>query len=619
MSERTKALYEQRASLCGQGSKEQFDCVQKAIKESSLQDFESWVQEWAENISKAESVGDTRGIYKGVNALARRKSKPPSNLNTDKDGNILQGAEEVASTWYQFLKAKFAATPAEDDRPDMEPLPCTQGKYELSEAHFKLGLKKMHTGKATGPDQIPVKIFKGSTVCQALLCELIQKIWREEEVPVEFARASFVMLFKNKGSSNDPKKYRCIGLLSHAYKVLNQCLLRQLEQETESFLSEWQAGFRKARGCRDNVLTLRTIYDEMLELGETMYVTFIEYSAVFDSVSHKFIDRALKEAGASAKSRALFRAIYAAASATTKVQSTDGSTVMSAPFPINRGVIQGDITSPLYFILALELILRKHDNISGKGVQLGGKTVDTLGYADDAALLDNDKGVSSTRVTSIATGSRQDADMEISIEKIEVMQVTEQGRTDPATTEELKNVCKYTCPHAGCSRVFLNAHGCKCHAGKCRYKNFHAVDKLLQVRGEVGSADREFLVRWQGYGPEDDSWEPRRHIHPDLINEYLHANNLYDHDWPGKRYPWCDRPCKNAHGVKIHMRWWCNFKPDEQRFEGTCAQKKLISIKLEEDQKLKPHVTCEGVELKNVLNFQIWAPYFQQMEATCPM
>lgn len=86
-------LYERRTKLCRQGSQEQFDAVQKAIKESSLQDFERWVQEWSDKISKAESVvGDTRGIYKGVNSLARKKSKPPANLNTDKDGNMLQGA-----------------------------------------------------------------------------------------------------------------------------------------------------------------------------------------------------------------------------------------------------------------------------------------------------------------------------------------------------------------------------------------------------------------------------------------------------------------------------------------------------------------------------------------------
>ena len=40
-----------------------------------------------------------------------------------------------------------------------------------------------------------------------------------------------------------------------------------------------------------------------------MAVTFIDYSAAFDSVSHRFIDEMLAKAGASNKLRAMFRAV----------------------------------------------------------------------------------------------------------------------------------------------------------------------------------------------------------------------------------------------------------------------------------------------------------------------
>ena len=63
------------------------------------------------------------------------------------------------------------------------------------------------------------------------------------------------------------------------------------------------------------------------------------------------------------------------------------------------------------------------------------------------------------------------------------------------------------------------------------------MEKILGMRGETGSPNRKFLIRWKGYGPEHDQCEPRRNIHPDLIKEYLHANNLYDHEWPGERCP----------------------------------------------------------------------------------
>ena len=113
----------------------------------------------------------------------------------------------------------------------------------------------MENNKACGPDGIPVELYKHSKPCCGMLRHLLQKIWLREDVPDDFAKATFVMLFKNKGSSNDPTKYRCIGLLSHAFKVFQQCLLEQIEEETKGFLSDWQAGFRKQRGCRITYLS----------------------------------------------------------------------------------------------------------------------------------------------------------------------------------------------------------------------------------------------------------------------------------------------------------------------------------------------------------------------------
>ena len=66
-------------------------------------------------------------------------------------------------------------------------------------------------------------------------------------------------------------------------------------------------------------------------------------------------------------------------------------------------------------MLALELILRQHDTHREKGVIFGGECVHTLGYADDAALLDGSREVATARVTAIAQGSRSDADMTITV------------------------------------------------------------------------------------------------------------------------------------------------------------------------------------------------------------
>ena len=156
----------------------------------------------------------------------------------------------------------------------------------------------------------------------------------------------------------------------------------RINAETEEFLSEWQTDFRRDRGCRDNTMVLRTIYEDVLEQGKRLCATYIDYSAAFDSVSHKFIDTTLQEAGVSVKTRRMFRAIYRASSAVVKVDGVNGKVSHSEPFPIRRGVLQGDITSPIYFILTLDAILRKHDQHPSRGVPFGGKIVHTfLGWS----------------------------------------------------------------------------------------------------------------------------------------------------------------------------------------------------------------------------------------------
>ena len=118
------------------------------------------------------------------------------------------------------------------------------------------------------------------------------------------------MMFKNKGSSSDTSKYRALCMLNHSYKLLSVWLLLRLVKETDLFLSQSQAGFRKNRGTRDNVAILRLLIDSVLEIGSSCVLTFVDFAAAFDTVSHKLLDEALAEAGASDKSRALFRAIY---------------------------------------------------------------------------------------------------------------------------------------------------------------------------------------------------------------------------------------------------------------------------------------------------------------------
>ena len=141
------------------------------------------------------------------------------------------------------------------------------------------------------------------------------------KIPIGFVTAKFAILYLyKKGSGKDLGNYRCIVRLNHAYKILSQILLARLTAQCDSFLQDGQAGFRRSRGCRDNTVTLRTLpVRGLLRLGESLTINFVDYTATFDSVSHRFLDKTLVRAGSSNKIHTMVRAVYTSSEAFTTV------------------------------------------------------------------------------------------------------------------------------------------------------------------------------------------------------------------------------------------------------------------------------------------------------------
>ena len=79
-----------------------------------------------------------------------------------------------------------------------------------------------------GPDEIPIETFKKCPQLADELFSFMEFVWDNEILPTNMAVARFVMLYKNKGSTKDPTKYRCIGLLNHSYKLLTTIMLMRL-------------------------------------------------------------------------------------------------------------------------------------------------------------------------------------------------------------------------------------------------------------------------------------------------------------------------------------------------------------------------------------------------------
>ena len=117
-------------------------------------------------------------------------------------------------------------------------------------------------------------------------------------MPEDFVLAEMLMFYKKK-CKNDRKNYRALGLLNHAYKVLSMLLLMYILPFITPKLSEMQAGFRKGRGCRDNILILVMTVHHLLKSAEQGIskgvIAYIDFTAAFDTISHSFLLQSLRD------------------------------------------------------------------------------------------------------------------------------------------------------------------------------------------------------------------------------------------------------------------------------------------------------------------------------------
>ena len=63
-------------------------------------------------------------------------------------------------------------------------------------------------------------------------------------------------------------------------------LQARLQQYVNRELPDVQAGFRKARGTRDQIVNIRWIIEKARQFQTNIYFCFIDYMKAFDRVDH---------------------------------------------------------------------------------------------------------------------------------------------------------------------------------------------------------------------------------------------------------------------------------------------------------------------------------------------
>ena len=152
--------------------------------------------------------------------------------------------------------------------------------------------------------------------------------------------------------------YRPIGLMWHAWKVVDVVFMEELAEDTELFLSPAHDGSRALRGARGPLLCVRMFISVALAVGMEGVLCLLVYSAAFNAIAHTFMDEVLGKSGARVQLRSFYRKVVKAVKGKVKVRAPDGTvSALSEAFDIDRGGIQGGMSTPwIYCVCATELV-----------------------------------------------------------------------------------------------------------------------------------------------------------------------------------------------------------------------------------------------------------------------
>ena len=229
-----------------------------------------------------------------------------------------------------------------------------------------------------------------------------------------------------KGDATDPANYRGIALISCITKLFTSILNSRLTTWAEGnrLIPECQSGFRKGRGCSDQIFSLAGLFQIHLRTKRRrVFTIFVDFKRCFDSIDHYLLWSKLDKLGVSAKFIQTVRNLYDQSSFT--VRTTEGN---SSEIPVTEGVLQGEILSPLLFSLFTSDMETFFRNKGLRGLSINPKDdLLLLQYADDTAILCYSEGDVQLKLKTL----REYCDLNgltVNVQKTKVMITSKGGR-----------------------------------------------------------------------------------------------------------------------------------------------------------------------------------------------
>ncbi|KAH6564666.1 hypothetical protein BASA60_010218 [Batrachochytrium salamandrivorans] len=230
-------------------------------------------------------------------------------------------------------------------------------------------LLQMSLRKAPGDDGISTAFYQAALYMPANTQEGVP--------PTPFARALLRVCGQVFASATIPRAWLCASIVSIDKKDGDP-----LNPGDKQGIALINAGFRKREECVGQVVSLVDIIQRRQNAGINTHVLFIDIRKAFDTVTVGALLWKLQNMGFSRRTLAFLKALYTSSSARARAGS-----LLSDPFPVQRGVRQGCPLSGLLFNLFINDILDGVAPITVPGLPRDTNPIRGLMYADDVAVF----------------------------------------------------------------------------------------------------------------------------------------------------------------------------------------------------------------------------------------